>query len=453
VLALWMLWIALAASLPLTMVDWPFMFMLTGGMAAAAATSASIIASTDQLNQTPKSFRCLLLLSIALGFFVLLQTVPLKLVGLANPIWSAAGAAIGQPTAGCITVDIIATVLGLAKYLIIVGTSVTVAVACNTANRRIQYLFAVVLLLAVFCVSSWMFKEFRLGASAARLSTESGDLPALGILAAISLLIQPVLRSGGRASSRSWLSRDHLIASFLSIAMISIFAASLSAQASRNVAIPTIVGIAALLTAILAKRFTSGPSGAIFIVGAVACILWLASVLTGVFSRAASVLGPNTESEIATVLRVFRDFRWFGSGLGTYSAVLPMYTDIHSNGHGLLSTPPAGLSLLIELGTPLSVLAAALIAALACVVLSKLARAHREWTPSALACSTLVYLLTAALTPGASLSFPTMIAAAMMLGTALTIDARPLRMPTANASNTTLRWRPSKRSHPLPAEA
>jgi hypothetical protein len=233
--------------------------------------------------------------------------------------------------------------------------------------------------------------------------------------------------------------------------MITIFAGWSLAQGFHAAVIPAVGGLCAFLAAVSAKRLASGLTGTIFIVGAFVCILWLVGFLTGAFSETSSLYG-RSETEIATVLRMFRDFRWFGSGLGTYPRVVQMYADVPSTGDGLFNAPPAGLSLLIELGMPLSILATALFVAIAWALFAKLARANREYAHDSLSCASLVYVGAAALTPGASLSFPAMTAAAMMIGVSLTVDQRPSSIPNLSASSSALRSRPSKRAHLISAD-
>ena len=130
-------------------------------------------------------------------------------------------------------------------------------------------------------------------------------------------------------------------------------------------------------------------------------------------------------ADLAAAARIFRDFRWFGSGAGTYSELIPIYVDAANDGTGLFSVPPKALSILVELGIPLSLLTVALVLVLAGTLISAIARDGHDSTHAILGCSALVYVTTCAFTPSLSISFPTMVVAATMIGLGLAQAKRP----------------------------
>jgi hypothetical protein len=163
---------ALTMSLSLSLLYWPVMFILAGGFVAVALICVSILVPKSQLEQAPKSFRYVLILGGGLGLGMFLQTVPLELFGLANPLWSAAGAAIGKPMAGYITVDTASTVAGLTKYLVMLGTGLAVALACSDQKRSAQMAYEIVWLLAIFLVINAGFNELQSAEMKARFWAE-----------------------------------------------------------------------------------------------------------------------------------------------------------------------------------------------------------------------------------------------------------------------------------------
>jgi hypothetical protein len=435
-LAIWLLWGGLTMSLALPLLNWPVMFILAGSFIAAALVCVSIAVPKIQLEQAPKSFRYALILAVSLGFGMILQTVPLKLTGLANPLWSAMGAAIGQPTAGYITVDVGSTVVALAKYLVILGAGLTVALSCANQMRSAQMSSAIARLLTIFCVACLVMAgvdEFHSAEIKERFWAEWINLSMLGVLTTASIMV----RFRRRFGSKLWPTREHFRSFAAWVAMIALFAIPLFAQRTHAAAIPTVCAISTLLAVVFVKRLASGLAGVLFAVALVICGLWLAGVTTGIVGpRSSEVLGSRSEAEIATVIR---DFRWFGSGIGTYSRVVPMYADLQDVGKGLLDSAPTALSLLIELGLPLTLLAAILLLALAWAVCSMVARSDRDYSEAMLACSTLVYVVAAAFTPRVSLSFPTMVVSSIMIGLGLTAAERPLGTPGVSHSRSTVR--------------
>jgi hypothetical protein len=245
-----------------------------------------------------------------------------------------------------------------------------------------------------------------------------------------------VHHSSRRVSPKPWTSREYFRPFVVWVGAIALFALPLFKHGPRPAAIPAVCGISALLAVVLLKRLASGMAGVLFAVALVVCGLWLAGLTTGIVGLPSSeVLGSHSETEIATVVRVFHDFRSFGSGIGTYSRVVPMYADLQDGGKGLFDSPTA-LSLLIELGMPLALLAAALLLALAWAVFSMVARNDRDYSHAMLACSTLVYVVAAAFTPGLSLSFSTMVVASMIIGLGLTATQRPLGTGPSHSRST-----------------
>ena len=70
---------------------------------------------------------------------ILIQLMPLRSLGLANPIWQSAATALSRPVIGSITVDPGATLICLARYLSLAGL-VFVAAAVAIDRRRASWI-------------------------------------------------------------------------------------------------------------------------------------------------------------------------------------------------------------------------------------------------------------------------------------------------------------------------
>ena len=73
---------------------------------------------------------------------MLIQLVPSKSIGLANPIWESASAAISRRLAGSVTIDLGATLICLVRYFSFFGLMfATVAIAID--RRRASWVLSV----------------------------------------------------------------------------------------------------------------------------------------------------------------------------------------------------------------------------------------------------------------------------------------------------------------------
>src|ERR1039457_7031370 len=76
------------------------------------------------------------------ALWMLFQVLPLKNVGLANPIWETAAAALERPLAGSISIDPGATLISLARYLSAVAIAFVAAAVAVDRRRAAWVLFA-----------------------------------------------------------------------------------------------------------------------------------------------------------------------------------------------------------------------------------------------------------------------------------------------------------------------
>src|SRR5450631_1503350 len=76
------------------------------------------------------------------ALWMLVQVLPLKNVGLANPIWESAAAALERPLAGSISIDPGATLISLARYLSMAAIAFVAAAVAVDRHRAEWILFA-----------------------------------------------------------------------------------------------------------------------------------------------------------------------------------------------------------------------------------------------------------------------------------------------------------------------
>src|SRR5882672_965176 len=94
--------------------------IIHGLIIAAAALSVAIIAlriRPGEADFLSSVVRPLAVVAVVPALWMLIQVLPLKTIGLANPIWDSAASALGRPLAGSISIDPGATLVSLARYL------------------------------------------------------------------------------------------------------------------------------------------------------------------------------------------------------------------------------------------------------------------------------------------------------------------------------------------------
>jgi hypothetical protein len=86
----------------------------------------------------------LILVVAAPALWMLLQMIPMPVRALANPIWASASAALHQPLAGKIAVDVGATLLSLAQYLAVFAAALVTSRSTGGAAAHILYVLLVI---------------------------------------------------------------------------------------------------------------------------------------------------------------------------------------------------------------------------------------------------------------------------------------------------------------------
>ena len=79
-----------------------------GLIIAAAAVSVAIVAlriRPGEIGFLSTVIRRTIIVAAIFTLWMLIQVLPLKIVGLANPIWESAATALGRPSAGSIRID------------------------------------------------------------------------------------------------------------------------------------------------------------------------------------------------------------------------------------------------------------------------------------------------------------------------------------------------------------
>ena len=113
-----------------------------GLVTAAAAVSVAIVALRIRPGEAgflATVIRPVAIVAVVPAVWMLIQVLPLKTIGLANPIWESAAAALGRPLAGSISIDPGDTLVSLARYLSAAAIAF-VAAAVAVDRRRAEWI-------------------------------------------------------------------------------------------------------------------------------------------------------------------------------------------------------------------------------------------------------------------------------------------------------------------------
>ena len=165
--------------------------IIHGLVIAAAAVSVAIVALRIRPGEAgflSTVIRPMAIVAAIPALWMLFQVLPLKTVGLDNPIWESAAAALGRPLAGSISIDPGATLISLARYLSAVAIAFVAAAVAVDRRRAEWILFAltaattiIALMVLAAGLGNFTFLSNSVGSPASAATTDSA---ALGIILA-----------------------------------------------------------------------------------------------------------------------------------------------------------------------------------------------------------------------------------------------------------------------------
>ena len=402
--------------------------IIHGLVTAAAAVSVAIVALRIRPGEAgflSTVIRPIAIIAAIPAFWMLFQVLPLKTVGLDNPIWESAAAALGRPLAGSISIDPGATLISLARYLSAVAIAFVAAAVAIDRRRAEWVLFAltaattiIALMVLATGLGNFTFLSNSVGSPASVATTDSA---ALGIILAAATALHTIERAKmqqlSQGGSAVWL-RLTFAACLIAVAICSL---ALFVGATSQAYFAVSCGVATFAVAIVGRRFRLGPWGYSAIVS-VALVVGIAAIalqphrqtmdLTLAF--AAKAPAPL----VALTQRVLTETSWAGTGAGTFAAVLPIYRDIDELATGSIA-PTAVAAIAAEMGRPLlwAILMAAM--ALALTLLRGAVRRGRDSFYSMAGASSIVAITLLAFGNMGLFSTPILVTTAAFVGIAI----------------------------------
>jgi len=415
--------VLLIFTAPITVVlDEP---IIPGLLSAAAAMSVAIVGLRIPYGEArflSTIVRPVAAIAAIPAIWMLIQATPLPSYGLAHSIWKSAGAALGLPLAGSISIDPGATLIALTRYLSATAFAFVAAAVAIDRLRAEWVLFALAATTTMIALMALAVNlEFViLGSDGAEQARNAAtDCAGLGIIFAAAAALRASEREKPlRPDQTSPWVRPMVVVWLVALA-ICLLAFIAGAKGPTYFAV--ICGVATLVVAITIQRFSIGPWGIAAIIS-IAVLIVIAAIafepdtrtLDLTLAFASQVPAPL----IAITQRVLSEASWAGTGAGTFAAVLPIYRDIDGLGTGSIA-PTAAATIAVEMGRPFfwAILAAA--TALALTLLRGALRRHRDSIYSITGASCLVALTLLSFGNAALLRSPFVLIGTVAIGVAV----------------------------------
>lgn len=392
---------------------------LVAGVAAIALATAARALRRDETEFLVSVVRRPLLLAAIPAAWVILQTLPLRI--LAHPIWQSAELALQRPIAGAISIDPAASIIALGHYLCLAALAFLSAAVAVDRKRAEWILFALCAAVTIIALIVIM-QGLPLGNAwlSAFVQTKAIDSAGLGTIIAAAACIRAIERHEMSRSQQ----RPRPIApqTFIpGVAALATCGTALALCATSAVIFATAFGLLALVCQVVVRRFGLGLLGVIGMavpaLGIAALLVTIHPAQRGISSLFAFAEG-SSPSLTALNQRMLDDAPLIGTGAATFAALAPIYRELDDPPPDPTAATAAG-TFAIELGRPMLWLITAATAGSILVLLTASLRRGRDSFYPAMAGSCLITLLLSAFANAGLLGMPTGLIAAAALGLGL----------------------------------
>ena len=356
--------------------------------------------------------------------WILVQILPLEIVGVSNPVWDSASAGIGRAIRGEISIDPGFTLLSLSRYFTMVAVLFLSMIACLDRQRAQWVLFALTTGTALTALT--LIGDKLAGVNFLWATANAG--PRIGALdsAALGLILSSASAIGvfdryesQRSTGKSSIAIFAMAFGFCVVAFAAC-ALAISLHATGYLILAAGSGLTTLAAVVLIRRLGLGPWGRSAI-GSVAIVIAISVVAMQPASQMAALtlpLAPHVSVSSSSIIdRILAASPWTGTGAGTFATLIPIYRDA-DDVVAEYSAPNVATKIAVEAGRP-AVWAALFIAIAAAVVLFRGAlQRRRDSFYSAAGAGCMVTLVLLSFTDAGVLQTPTSVVASAVLGLA-----------------------------------
>lgn len=395
--------------------------MTDGWISAALAIALTAVAAAMPKAMPDRVLRALGRLAVVIllvpALWMLVQLFPLQSEWLVNPVWVSASAAMDKPVLGAITVDIGATLLALARYVLLLAAGLlTLAIALN--RQYAQNVLAMTTAVATFVALSLIAIDLGylglIGIELSRTPNEALTIAILGSITASALVID----ASRHRDIRNRMQPEERLRKRLAMVAVVICLAAVAAHESLIGLIAALFGIGVLASITIIRVWRFGPWGYAGVAAATAV------ALIGFFSLVPPDRGADLSlvwsgrQEMAATERMLANARWSGSGAGTTSAIAPFYRQADDS-EAATHSPPAAAAIAIEMGRPFLVATLLVMLAAAGWLFHSALRRGRDYIYAGAGAGCLVALVLCLFIEAGPLELGAALMASIILGLAL----------------------------------
>lgn len=365
------------------------------------------------------------LLALVPAAWLLIQALPMPVSGLRHPIWISAQAALGRTILGSISASPGDTIVALARYLSVIAVFFVASAVTIDRQRAETVLFmlaGLTTILAALLIIHDLGGFLFLGEiSAGGPRTAVTAAAALGTIFTSAVATYAIERYEMRKNRGDFGLRLFIIIVSGTIGAFAVCWIAIAFFSSNAISFAAGCGVGTYVLIIGLRRVGVRPKmGFLVMAFAVAVPISLIGRDPSDHSLDLALRFTNTSSKPVLDLtqRMIGNTSGFGSGAGTFSALLPLYQEA-SRPIAIMTAPTTAANLLIELGRPaLWLIVIATLAAIAWLIMGTFQRGRDSFFTAAGASCAVILLIEAFL--DASLTGTTIILiAASALGLAL----------------------------------
>jgi hypothetical protein len=314
-------------------------------VALAAAATLLIIGAEVRPREAAhllKIIRPVLVLLAIPALWILLQLSPMPFSALVHPMWVSTAEALKIPLSGHISIDLGATLMGLARYLMAAGILVIATTIAIDRTRAEWVLAALTLATTALAAVLLAISLSSVGADPALHAAS-----ALGVVTAAAATIRSIERFETRRTNVD----ISMFFGFLAANLLALLICWLALifAAPKQVAFAAGCGFATIVLVVIIRRLGLGRASA----GALAAVAVIAAGAIGnsyagngdPTLRFASNAAP---SAISTAQRMMAD-NYIGTGVGTFTALLHIYREVDDVA-APIAAPTTAAQITIEMG-------------------------------------------------------------------------------------------------------
>jgi hypothetical protein len=420
----YLLVLLICATPALLIIDSPIDHGVISGVLAMALALAARTIRPAQADHFFALARPVAIVAAIPAVWILVQMLPLAVVGISNPIWDSASAGIGHAIRGGISIDPGFTLLSLSRYFTMVAVLFLSMIACLDRQRAQWVLFA--LTTATALTALILIGDKLAGVNF--LSASANTAPRMGALdsAALGSILSSASAIGvfdryesQRSTSKSSIATFATAFVFCVVAFAAC-ALAISLRPTGYLILAAGSGLATLAAVVLIRRLGLGPWGRSAI-GSVAIVVAISVVAMQPASQITALTLPLVPqvliSPSSVTERILAASPWTGMGAGTFATLIPIYRDA-DDVVSEDSAPNVATKIAVEAGRS-AVWAVLFIAIAAAAVLFRGAlRRRRDSFYSAAGAGCAVTLVLLCFTDSGMLQTPTSVVASAVLGLA-----------------------------------